>query len=405
MTIQEAVRMALVHSPEVLLAKAQSSRAVGAVNEIRSANKLQAAAGTGLAYNNGFPLSIEGSAPSLFEVSATQSIFSKTNKNLIREAEETGKAVKLGEESVRNNIASRTALLYYALNQARKIHSLTSEKLELARQQLARVDDLLKLGKARELDVTLAATALRSLKHALLTAQEQEKNSEADLKDLTGIPENETIETAEPQIDNPIFSMEENDSAFRKTVDAAPDVQQAATLARAKEFRIEAVKGESYPQINLVGRYALLSRINKYEDFFGTFVRNNVVIGVSVQVPILDGFRKKARVAESREEALEARYRLQTLQSDIKKNLRRGYSDLRIAQDAAELAQMEIKTAQENLKINETLLQSGQISAKQFEEIQSALRQKELAQLEADLDLFQIKIALLRTAGIAASAF
>jgi outer membrane protein len=404
-TIQEAVRLALAHSPEVLLAKSQSSRASHAADEIRSLNRPQVSVGTGLAYNNGFPLSIEGSAPSVFEAGATQSIFSKTNRNLIREAEEAGKAGKWGEDASRNSVAAKTALAYYALHQARKIRSLASERLEYARQQHIRAQELLNMGKTREIDVMMAEAALRSVKHALLTAQEQEKNSEAELRELTGLSENVTVETAEPMVDSPILSFQEDDTVLKKTIDAAPEVQQAATIARAKEFRIEAAKGESYPQINLVGRYALLSRVNKYDEFFDTFVRNNVVVGVSIQVPIFSGFRRNARVAESREEALEARYRLQTLQSDLKKKLRREYSDLRIAQDSVELAQIELKTAQRNLQANEALLKAGQISSNQFEETLSILRQKEMAQLEADLELFQIKISLLRMAGVAAIVF
>ena len=77
LSIQEVVQMALGHSPEVMLAKAQIMRAGEAVRETRSLNRPQLYTGTGLAYNNGFPLSIEGSAPSIFQVAATQSIFSK----------------------------------------------------------------------------------------------------------------------------------------------------------------------------------------------------------------------------------------------------------------------------------------------------------------------------------------
>jgi len=404
LTIQEAVRMALAHSPEVLLAKAQSLRAGHAVGEIRSLNLPQITTGTGLAYNNGFPMSIEGSAPSIFEVNATQSIFSKTNKNLMREAEETSKASELGDASVRNNIASRTALLYYALHQARRIISLTSERLELARRQQSHVENLLAAGKARNLDATVAKAAVRSLEHALLGAREQERIAEAELKETTGLSESETVVTADPHVDTPVFSMQEDD-LFRQALESSPEVRQAEALARAKEFRIEAAKGENYPQINLVSRYSLFSRVNKYEDFFRNFVRNNFVIGVSLQIPVFNGFRTKERVAQSREEALEARYRLQSLQSDLKKNLRRAHSDLRIAQDAVELAQIEVSAAQETLQVNEALLHSGRISAKQFEEFVSARRQKELAQLEADGDLFQRKITLLRTMGLAASTF
>ena len=68
LTVQEAVRLTLSRSPEVLVAEAQAARAREALRESRSANLPRLFAGTGLAYNNGYPLSIEGAAPSIFQL-------------------------------------------------------------------------------------------------------------------------------------------------------------------------------------------------------------------------------------------------------------------------------------------------------------------------------------------------
>src|SRR3972149_3058153 len=73
LTIQEAVRMPLPRSPDVVMVEAQAARAGDAVRESRSMNRPQVVAGTGLAYNNGFPLSIEGAAPSIFQIGLSQS--------------------------------------------------------------------------------------------------------------------------------------------------------------------------------------------------------------------------------------------------------------------------------------------------------------------------------------------
>jgi outer membrane protein TolC len=404
LTLQEAVRLALARSPEVLLAETQSLRALHALREARSLNLPQVSAGTGYAYTNGYPLSVGGSGPSIFEVVATQSIFSKTNKNLIREAEENGKASKLGAEAVRNEIASRTALVYYTLHQAKKISLLISERLDLARKQQAQVETLLDAGRVRPFDATMAGTAVKSLEHQLLIFHEQEKNSEFEMLELTGLSDKTSIRTVEPQIDSPIFNMQE-ETLFQKALESDPKVSQAETIIRAKEFHIEASKGENFPRIEAASQYSLFSRSNNYEDYFRRFSRHNFVLGLSLQIPLFDGFRTKAKVAESREEATEARYRLQSIKSDLKKNIRNESSALRVAQDAVELARYEVKAAQENLQVNEALLDSGRISSQQLEELRSTLRQKELALLDSDLELFQRKISLLRVAGIIASAF
>jgi outer membrane protein len=403
LSLQEAVRLALARSPEILLAEAQSIRASNALREARSLRLPQVVAGTGLAYNNGFPLSIEGSAPSIFEVGASQSIFSKTNNNLIREAEETGKAGKLGKESARNEIAERIALVYYGLHQSRKNIALISANLESARKQQAQIESLFAAGKAIHLDVTMSGLAIQSLQLRLQEIQENEKILEFELLEKTGLPGTTSIRTMEPQVENPIFNAQ-GETLYQQAIQSMPEILQAEANVRAKEFHIEAEKGESYPKIAIVSNYALFSKMNNYQDYFKNFVRNNFIIGLSMQVPVFNGFRTGAKIAQSKQEAAETRFQLQNLKSGLKINIQRELSALRIAVGKAEFARNEVKAAEENLQVKQSLFESGRISAQEMENIRSALQQKQLALLETDQALFQRKIALLRVAGIIASA-
>ena len=115
-----------------------------------------------------------------------------------------------------------------------------------------------------------------------------------------------------------------------------------ATL-KAKEYHVEAEKGESWPRLELVSEYALFSRTNNYDDYYNRFTRNNYLLGISIQVPIFTGSRTKSRVEQSRQEVSEEHYRLQSLKSDLKLNIQRGLSSLRIARSTLKLARNEKK--------------------------------------------------------------
>lgn len=401
-SIQEVVRMVLERSPEVMLAKAQAMRAGEAVRETRSLNRPQVYTGTGLAYNNGFPLSIEGSAPSIFQVGATQSIFSKKNANLIREAEESMKASRFGSDSVRNDLALKTALTYYTLYRARRIITLASEKLEAAQRQQELVEAQLEAGRVRPVDLTLAQTATMASEQQLLVAREQAKLGERELQELTGLPDTVSINTLEPRIDSTIFEMDE-DTLYRQALEGTPEILRSEATLRAKEYHVEAEKGESWPRLELVSEYALFSRTNNYEDYFNRFTRNNYLLGLSVQVPLFTGSRTRSRVEQSRQEASAEQYKLQSMKSDLKLNIQRGLSALRIARSSRELARSEKVAAQEMLQVNQTLLKTGRISEEEFEDSRLQLQQKELAALEADEALFQRKLELLHAAGVIAS--
>jgi outer membrane protein len=403
LTLQEAVKMALVRSPQVSLAEAQALRAGEAVLESRSLNRPQLFTGTGLAYNNGFPLSIEGSAPSIIQIGASQPILSKKNANLIHEAEESEKASHLGTESARNELVMRTAMVYYQLYRARKVIALASDGLNAAQKQLKYVETLFDAGRVRPVDVTLARNGLISAQQRLLVAQEQAKLGETELRELTGLPDTVPINTKEPQIDNPIFE-EKGEVLYQEALERTPEILQGEANLRAKKFHVEAEKGERWPRMEIITEYALFSRSNNYEDYFNRFTRNNYLLGLSVQVPLFDGFRTSSRVAQSRQEVNEEQHRLQRIKSDLKLDIQRGLSALRIARSASELARSDLDATREMAQVNGTLLENGRISSKDFEDFQLQLQQKELALLEADQILFQRKLELLRTVGSIAAA-
>jgi len=398
------VQTALTRSPEILLAEAQKIRTGEATRESRSLNRPQVYAGSGLAYNNGMPLSIEGSAPSIVRIQMSQPIFSKKNNNLIREAEENGRAGRFNKESAENDLASKTASAYFRLHQARRMVALARARVESLQMQQEMAEDLFRAGRISPVQATSAETAVSSARQQLLVLQEQAILAAVELESYTGLSDAASIQTVEPQIE---FPMLENDTGtlYRQALANAPEIQQAEADFRARGFHLEAEKGERYPKFSIVGQYALLSDANNYREYFNRFERHNYLVGMSIQVPIFDGSRSGARIAQSRQEVEEARYRLESLKSDRELAMHRGLSELRIARGARENASNEVDALRENVRASEALLENGRISRKDFEEIKTQLLQKEFTLLDAEQILFQRKLELLGIIGDVPAAF
>ena len=71
LTLKQAVDRALAQNPEVVMARLDEMKAaLGVRRGARARSRPRVDAGSGLAYSNGFPLSIEGSAPSIFQAKA-----------------------------------------------------------------------------------------------------------------------------------------------------------------------------------------------------------------------------------------------------------------------------------------------------------------------------------------------
>jgi outer membrane protein len=334
----------------------------------------------------------------------SQSILSRKNNNLIREAEEAGKASRFNEESVRNELALQTSAAYFSLHQARKMAALAEESLATAERRKEIADELFRADRIRQVDVTLAGTAVSSARQQLLVAREEAMIAQAELQNYTGLAESVLIHTVEPAIENPAFDAA-SETLYAQALENSPDIRQAEADIRSKEFHLEAEKGERFPKINIVGEYALFSRENNYEDYFNRFERNNYLIGLSVQVPLFDGFRSSSRVAQSRLELAEARHRLERAKSDLKLAVQRGLSSLRIAGGANALARDEAEAARQSLQVSEALLQSGRISRGDLEDARTRLLQKEYQQLDSERALFQRKLELLSVVGNISSVF
>ncbi len=404
LTIQEAVQMSWAHDPDMQIADIQEKRAGEAVRESRSLIRPQIVTGTGLAYNNGFPLSIEGAAPSIFQVGLSQSLLSKTYKNLIRETEEAGKASRFNCDSTGNELAVRTALAYFRLFQARKMAGLATERLNASLKYLDMVQSASDAGKLRPIDIRSAQTAVSSARQQLLIVSEEASIAEAELKAYTGIPNDVPVRLEEPVLSSPFFE-EDAETVYQQSLENSPDIQRAEADIRAKEYHLEAEKGERLPQLNLVGQYAVLSKANNYEDYFNRFERNNYLVGFSLQIPVFDGFRTSSRIAQSRHELSEAQHQASRIKSNLRLAAHRGVSALRIAQGAEELTSNELAAMEERIRVDEQLLQSGKISAMEFEETRSGRIQKELEHLDAELVLFQRKLEILHLTGMISPVF
>ena len=77
LTLRQTVDRALEQNPDILLARFDQRTAQSNVDIARDPFTPRMAVGSGLAYNNGFPLSIEGAAPSVFQAQVSQYLFNR----------------------------------------------------------------------------------------------------------------------------------------------------------------------------------------------------------------------------------------------------------------------------------------------------------------------------------------
>src|SRR3984893_18223710 len=91
LNLQQAVNRALQQNPDIALARLDEQKAANAVRIGKAPFSPSLYAGSGLAYSSGFPMSIDGAAPSIFQARARQDIFNRQQSYMVASARETAR--------------------------------------------------------------------------------------------------------------------------------------------------------------------------------------------------------------------------------------------------------------------------------------------------------------------------
>src|SRR5882762_9332904 len=146
MTLRQAVDRALEQNPDIALARLDEQKAQQAVRLTKAPFSPRIDAGSGLAYSSGFPMSIEGAAPSIVQARATAFVFNRQQSYLVAEARENARGASIATSSKRDEVAFRTASLYLDAQRAARLGDLARKEIESIQKVQQAVDDRVKEG-------------------------------------------------------------------------------------------------------------------------------------------------------------------------------------------------------------------------------------------------------------------
>jgi len=398
LTLKRAVELALNHSSAAGQVTADEERADASLREARNQYLPQLMVGSGLGDTWGYPLSLEGSAPSLFNVTAQSSIINMALRDYIRAARSESKATQLGSKDQRNQIIQDTVLAYMELVRWQGLvdHVHQQYKDAVHTQQIAdqRVQEGIdnpqlrkqaRLAAARaNLHIAEAEGSVRELRSLLsqLTGLSQDA-LEVDGNSVPGLPE--------------IPSQSE---APETIAEASPSVLFAREHALAQGFRARAEHRMLWPTADFATQYAVLAKYNNWQKFFisNAFERNNATVGVVLRFPIFNA-TQKAHAAGADAEALRARKDAETTKNQVSQQVLKAQDSVRQLSAAKEVSDLEYEIAQSNVDATEVRVNSGTATLPDAANARLEMFEKYNAAQNTDLALTRARIGLLRLTG------
>src|SRR6185503_41001 len=328
LTLREALDIALKQNPDVVLARLDQHRARAQVTIEKDPFFPKLFAGSGAAYTNGFPMSIDGNAPAIVQAKAPMTIFDRPTSYRAAQASEAARGAEIDIGLRQDEVAYRVTSLFLDADQAAR--SLTAVGLQLA--SLNRVRELVavRVNEGRELPIESGKADLK-----VLQAQQRQADltdsiadTQTSLAQVLGFNPGDRVQPA--QEDRRVTGqIDSEESAIQQALDNSREIKRLESNLKGKNLEIKSYKAERLPKANLIAQYALLSRFNNYDKFFPRFQRNNFELGISFEVPILTGRSSAAYVAQAQMDIDKIRAQIGQTRSRITADLQHAYRDIR----------------------------------------------------------------------------
>src|SRR5579883_695612 len=173
-TLRQAVELALQQSPEVVMARLEEQKAAQNIRVAQDPFYPKLAGGTGAAYTSGYPLTIEGNPPSIFQARAIQTFYNRPKTYAVAEQRENARTATIDAQIKRDDVAFRTASLYLDVERVTLI-------TDLARKQIDEYQRVLTATAARVQEGRELSVESKKAEVNLMRAQQRAASLEADM--------------------------------------------------------------------------------------------------------------------------------------------------------------------------------------------------------------------------------
>ena len=396
--LKRAVELALAHSTTMQASRIDEQRAFASYQEVRNQFLPQLSVGSGLGKSYGYPLSLEGSAPSIVNTTAQFAVINPALRDFVRAARTDYQASAVQTKDQRNQVIQDTVLSYAELSKWEALMAHLSHQYEDAlkmeqivnQRVLAGVDNPLTRNQARlnaarvYLHISQAQGAIDVLRNRL--------------SQLTGLPATaiETVPDSIPEL--PEVKQEDNFAA--KAAQESPLIQIADIHATALGFRARGEHRAMWPSVDFAAQYALLATFNNYQQFFQphSFQENNATVGVEIRFPFLNP-SQHAHAQAADAAALHARKDVEATKNQVSEQtlkLQRSVEQLSAAQQVVDL---EYQIAKSNLDATQTRVDSGSATLHDLDDARNQANERYDALQDTNFELQRARISLLRVTG------
>lgn len=396
LTLRQAVTLALQNSRDLKLARVQYAVALNEAGVDRAAFRPNLYTGAGYVYTYGFPALPGGGPPSLFQLDYNQALFNPSLKGQQKAAEERAKNQKLEIDRMQDDVILRSATAYLELAKVRHSLDLTRTEQESAQKILEVTRERVAANQELPIEVTRAELTLARIGEKIIKMGDRDDILSEQVRSLTGISESQSVQV---ETEEPAFATEQQESEMiNLALQSDRGILEAENERVAREHILRGAHLSYWPTVDLVGQYSVLSKFNNYGEFYKTFERNNLNLGVVLTIPLFAA-KTSANVALLKSQLDAAELTIGTKRQEVRLEVQQKARNVRELDATREVARLDLRLAQETVVLVQARFDQGRATLQEIEQARLEESDKWIEFLDANFAREQAQLALLQATG------
>jgi outer membrane protein len=356
MTLRQALDRALTQNPDVILARLDAHKSRFQTEQTKDPFSIKGGIGSGLAYTYGFPASINGNPPSLFQFQAQRALFDKPQSYRIEQAREGERGAAIDVTLRQQDIAYRVSTAFLDAESAARSAAAADRQYQSLQQVKQFIDVRVADGRELKNEATRANANAMVAQNAAEDFEYIGTNAEAALALLLGYPAGDRVHPAVEDRDEVLPVTQEQ--AVAAALAESTELRRLESNLKAKRLEVKSFEGSWLPRVTAFSQYSVLAKFNNFLDFYPRFQRNNYQIGVAIEFPIFTGKAPKAGKAAAQTDIQRIELEIARTKNRIGADIEQSYRDVQRAEKARNLRRAVLDSAREDLSV--VLIQSDE---------------------------------------------
>jgi outer membrane protein len=411
--LDEALRTAAAHQPQLKQAQANTAAAKARADEARSIllpqvtgvatyrrttanfvpNPTVLPPGAGMAAGAAATSSFETTNSYNFGITASQTVWDFGGSYLRwKSAQATTNATADAEKTTLLNIAAGVRVAYFAARAQKALVQVARETLANQDRHLAQIEGFVKVGTRPEIDLAQARTDRANAQVQVINAENGYETTKAQLNQAMGVEAPTDYDVADETLAPIDVEDQPLDAQLMEALKSRPEMASFVEQLRAQELAIRAIKGAYGPSIGVS-----TSLTDAGVDI--TNLAWNWNVTATATWPIFQGLLTWSQVKEAKANlnAIDAQRDLERQQ--IRFDVDQARLQVRAAKAALGAAGEALTNAQERLRLAEGRYQAGVGSVIELGDAQVALTNAAAQKVQAEYNLATARAQLMKALG------